>query len=171
MTLPAASPTDTAAAIDGILNDPNDWAARFLEAWPKNYFSVGRTCDAIGIARRSFKHRRTNDPAFDALVEEAMEQFRETVRAELTRRALEPSERPVYHKGELVDTILEYDNRHLEWLAERLMPEEFHLPLVVQFVGGDEADFTFRMGEEDHTLELPPGDVQESDPALDQPTP
>lgn len=158
-----ANPADTAAAIEGILNDPNDWALRFLQEWPKNHFSIGRTADAIGIARRSFKHRRDNDPAFAALVDEAMEQFRETIEGELVRRALEPSERPVYHKGELVDTILEYDNRHLEWLAERLMPDKYHLPLVVQFVGGDEADFTFRMGEAEPALELPPGDVVDHD--------
>jgi hypothetical protein len=69
----------------------------------------------------------------------------------------------------LVDTILEYDNRHLEWLAERLMPDEYHLPLIVQFVGGDDADFTFRMGETDAPLELPASDVQEHDDALDDP--
>lgn len=153
------------AAIDALLNDPDDWARKFFDAWPKNYFSIGRTCDAIGIARRSPKNRCSKDPVFAALYDEMMEQARDTIRYELNRRAIEPSERPIYQGGILVDTVLEYDNRHLEWLAERLMPEEYHLPLRVEFARPDEADFTFRMGEADDpsALELPPGDVTDSE--------
>lgn len=154
--------------IEAMLANPNDWARKYVDAWPKNYFSPQRTCSAIGINHRTFNGRLKSDPIFLQLYEELRETARETVRTELMRRALEPSERPVYHKGELVNTILEYDNRHLEWLAERLMPDEYHLPLIVQFVGGDEADFVFRMGEADAPLELPPGDISESDPALEQ---
>lgn len=166
MTDMLSSEEATIAAIDALLNNPDDWAHKFAEAWPRNYFSLGTTCRAIGINIRRFQTRLRDDPIFAALHEDLANHARDTVRAELTRRALEPSERPVYHKGELVDTILEYDNRHLEWLAERLMPEEFHLPLRVEFARPDDADFTFRMGEADHVLELPPGDVQDSeDPA------
>lgn len=151
------------AALEQMLNDPNDWVKNYVDAWPQNYYSTARTLKAIGLNARRFDARRKHDPVFATLLEQLHEDARDTIRTELVRRALEPSERPVYHKGELVDTILEYDNRHLEWLAERLMPEEYHLPLRVELVRPQDADFNFRMGETDEPLQLPPGDITETD--------
>lgn len=160
---------DPDAAIQHILDNPDDWARAFLQAYDEHYAALTPAAEAAGVHPETVKARIARDTVFATLFDAAKDRWKDAVRAELNRRAITPSERPVYHKGELVDTILEYDNRHLEWLAERLMPEEFHLPLVVQFVGGDDADFTFRMGEADLPLELPPGDVIEHPDEPDQP--
>lgn len=152
------------AAIDALLADPNDWAAKFLAAWPENYFAVGPTCQAAGVHPRTFHARLKHDSTFAALYDDLVDQAKDAIRSELHRRAIDGIERPVYQGGRVVGSITEYDNKHLEWLAERLMPEEYHLPLRIEFARPDEADFVFRMGESD-IVELPPGSVTDSEDA------
>lgn len=133
---------------------PDDWAHTFLEAYtgPTAYGTLTNACLIAGISRKKLATRLTNDTIFKTLYDEANEQIRDLVRHEILRRALEPTERPIYQRGEMVGTIQEYDNRHLEWLAERLMPEEFHIATKIELTGkGDGSAFSFQLGE--HELE------------------
>jgi len=62
---------------------------------------------------------------------------------------LEPSERPVFHQGRQVGVIQEWDTKHLEWVAERLLPEEFHLPTRIESQGDSEVEFKLQLNPAD----------------------
>lgn len=64
-------------------------------------------------------HEKT-DPEFKAAVDEAMEDYRELLEAEIKRRAVDGVQSPVYNKnGDLVGHKLEYSDRMLELHAKR----------------------------------------------------
>lgn len=136
---------------------PDDWAHAFLDAYsgPKGYGTLSKSARAAQISVDTVARRRQNDTVFDELMTQAEDQIRDLVRHEVFRRALEPGERPVFQRGEMVTTILEYDNRHLEWLAERFLPEEFHLATKIELTapGKGPVDFTFRMGDSEEEIE------------------
>lgn len=155
------------AAIDAMLADPDDWAARFLAAYPQNFGVIGKSCIAAGIGRKVFYNRLEREPAFRAIFEQAVKEFDELLEYVAWDRAVNGTERPVYQGGHEVGRVREVDNRHLQWMLERRNPEKFHIPLRVEFAKPDEADFVFRMGEADDpaTVELPRGDVTDSEDA------
>lgn len=144
--------------------DPDDWAIAFLNAFTGKdaYGVLSRAARAAGVHVNTVTRRREDDLTFRTLLEQAEDEIRDLVRHEVFRRALEPSQRPIFQRGEMVGTIEEYDNRHLEWLAERFLPEEFHLATKIELTAPNKGDgaFTFRMGEDD-ILE------QEDRPALE----
>ena len=141
---------------------PDDWAHTFLTAYagPEAYGTITRAAKAAGTTAKTVQARRNTDIVFDELMRDAEESIRDTVRHEIFRRALDPNERPIYQRGEIVGTVQEYDTKHLEWLAERFMPEEFHIATKIELLnpGGGPADFTFRMSESD---EIEDADVRE----------
>ena len=83
------------------------------------------------------------------------------LRYEAVRRAVVPVYRPIYQRGELVGHEEVRDNKHLEWMLERLDPEEFNLArkLEVSGKGGGAVKFEFQLGES--PLELEEGDFSE----------
>ncbi len=151
------------AHIDELLNNPDDYARAVIEAYPLEYGIVSKALKRAGVKKERFYLRLKQDRIFAALWEETQEHFKDTLRQEAIRRAIEPNIRPVYQGGIEVGTIAEWDNRHLEWVLERVLPEEFHLPTRVELTAGKDSDFVFRMGEAEPALELPPGDTQEQE--------
>lgn len=71
----------------------------------------------------TFYQLRQRDPRFAEAWERAIATALGKVETEVMRRAMTPTRRPVFSKGELVATTEEYDNRLLVALARRLDPE------------------------------------------------
>jgi hypothetical protein len=73
----------------------------------------------------TFRDERRRDPQFAADWERAIEEAIGRIEAEVVRRAMTPTKRPVFSKGELVGHVEEYDNRLLVTLAKRLNPDDW----------------------------------------------
>jgi len=80
--------------------------------------SAGITWAEMDLARK--QNRKLSD-AFD----EAMEIYKDTLRAEVHRRGVKGVERPIYYKGQRIDQgeSIEYSDRLLELLVKRHCPE------------------------------------------------
>lgn len=70
----------------------------------------------------TFRDAARRDPEFDLAWKRAEEEALAKVETEIMRRAMTPSRRPVFSKGQLVAYTDEYDNRLLVTLARRLNP-------------------------------------------------
>jgi hypothetical protein len=90
------------------------------------------------------------------MLEQAYRMMNDALEYEAMRRAVEPNERPVFQRGEMVGVIKEYDTKHLEWLLERRMPERYHIPTRIEFAGDGEGVLNFK-------LELNPGGQKEDE--------
>lgn len=77
----------------------------------------------LRAASSTFHQERARNPEFAQAWAEAEEAALARVEAEIMRRAMTPTRRPVFSKGELVGHTEEYDNRLLVTLARRLNPE------------------------------------------------
>jgi hypothetical protein len=78
---------------------------------------------AEGAGESTFRDLRRRDAAFAAEWDAALAGALGDVESALMRRALEPTSRPVFSKGELVGQELKYDNQLLLRVATRLNPE------------------------------------------------
>lgn len=133
------------------------WERHFFHNFLLKYGTVGAAAETAGVSKQIVEDRIKESEVFAARMEEIKEYLKDMVRQEVFRRAVEPAEIPIYNRGILVGKRLEWDNRHLQWVAERLLPNEFHLPSRVEFQEGD--------GSLEFKLEL--GPAKPEDPALD----
>lgn len=134
----------------------NDWARTFLQAYadPESLGTISKAAKKAGVTRQTVHNRLKDDLIFKTLYEQAQEELKDIIRKEVMRRAIEPYERPIFQRGELIGHVKEYDNRHLQWVAERLMRDEFHLPTIIELTNEvTGAAFVFRMGETENELE------------------
>lgn len=133
-----------------------DWERTFLEAFVNEFGVESRAAKKAGVHPARVSSRAKESPTFRGLLAAARKLVDDTMEYEIMRRAFEPNERPVFQRGKLVAVMREYDNRHLQWLAERRMPEKYHLPTIVEFAGDRDGAVKFKM-------ELNPADVQEEE--------
>lgn len=129
------------------------WEREFFNGFLLRYGTLGEAAKAAGVTEDLVNLRAKAEPVFAKRIEIIRKQLREMVDREIMRRALEPSRRPVVFRGKIVAYVEEWDTRHLEWVAERLMPEKYHLPTRVGEGLGD--------GELNFRLELSPGREEE----------
>lgn len=85
--------------------------------------TIGTAATAAGITRQTVRNWRKADPVFDELCKDAYDVYKEALHAEIHRRAVEGTLRPVFYQGEECGSIREYSDRMLELLAKRHMPE------------------------------------------------
>jgi hypothetical protein len=135
---------------------PEPWEKPFFEALINEYGVLGKAYEAAGVHEKAVKARAKNSPTFKMMLEAATRMTDDVLEYEIMRRAIEPSERPVFQRGQLVGIIKEWDTKHLEWTAERRMPEKYHLPTRVEFAGDGEGVLNFK-------LELNPGGSSEDE--------
>lgn len=130
-----------------LVETPEPWEREFLEAFISSaaYGTVAKAAEAAGINTTMVNNRMKASPGFKMQVDAAKELIRGMTRYEIIRRALEPNEKPVFHRGEIVGHIKEWDNKHLQWVAERMLPEEFHLPTRIEFAGDHDGAINFRL--------------------------
>jgi hypothetical protein len=135
---------------------PEPWEKKFFDALLTEYGILGKACDVAGIHENVVKERAKAEPTFKMMLEQAYRMMNDALEYEAMRRAVEPNERPVFQRGEMVGVIKEYDTKHLEWLLERRMPERYHIPTRIEFAGDGEGVLNFK-------LELNPGGQKEDE--------
>ncbi len=101
-------------------------------------------------AVQSFRDHRIRDRDFAQAWEEAKEQARGNVEAEIHRRAVEGYEEPIFggpHREKIVGTVKRYSDRLLELRAKALMPEyRDHSKVDLNTARGDaDLDATMRL--------------------------
>lgn len=111
-----------------------DRKRKFCEALITNHGNRLSACRAIGVHRMTITRHLQDDPEFREMFEEAMETYREQLVAEVHRRAVDGTLKPVFfqgrrafdrdEKGEEIDaSIREYDTALLIMLVKRHCPE------------------------------------------------
>lgn len=142
-----------------------EWEDAFFTAYLSQYGVIAEAARAAGISYRTVKKRVVDYPAFKERLATAKELVKEEVkdriRYENFRRAFEPQRKPIYQRGVYVGEEMVWDNKHLEWLSERMLPEEFYMPARIEF-GADAGD-----GSIHFKLQLNPGQQDEDAEALE----
>ena len=87
--------------------------------------NVSEAARAAGIGRQTAYEWRAADPSFAAEWEEAEQYAADRLEREAWRRAVEGTQKPVFHKGEVCGFISEYSDRMLEILLKGHKPEKF----------------------------------------------
>jgi len=82
-------------------------------------------CRALSVSTVTIHRARKYDGAFAEAYDEAMLAAHWTWEAEAVRRGVEGIEKPIYYKGELVDTIKEYSDQLLIFLLKGAFPERY----------------------------------------------
>lgn len=123
------------------------WERQFFNGFLLRYGTIGEAAKAAGVTEEIVSLRVRTEPVFAKRLEICRTQLKEQLNREIMRRALEPSRKPVIFRGKIVAYVEEWDTRHLEWVAERLMPELWHLPMRIGEGQGDgETSFKLELG-------------------------
>jgi hypothetical protein len=131
------------------------WEREFFRAILMKYGTVTQAADQAGVTVAMVDQRARESLPFHYQLELCRERMRDAVRHEVIRRAMEPERVPIFSRGKIVGYHDKYDNRLLMWLAERMMPEEFHIPSKIEGANGD-GELAFRM-------ELSPGKASDQE--------
>lgn len=125
-----------------------NWETEYLSAFP-----------------RTIQDKASKDPAYMGELLAARHILVDMMRHEAVRRAIVPTQRPIYQRGELLGYEEVRDNKHLEWMLERLDPDEFNLArkLEVTGEGGAPIRFAFNMGDTPDEFEASDAEFEESD--------
>lgn len=100
------------------------WRDAFLKAL-SNSGNVLISCQAARVARKTVYRHRDRFPAFRKRWEDALEDSTDLLEDEARRRAATGIDKPIYYKGERVDTIKEYSDTLLIFLLKAHRPEKF----------------------------------------------
>lgn len=141
---------------------PEEWEKDFFEALLNEHAIIGRAAKAAGVSLKVIERRRRESLRFAQMLDRAEAMVDELLEFESLRRALEPNERPIFQRGQLVGVVKEWDTRHLEWVLERRMPEKYHLQSRIEF-GASDNDVLFKLalGDVEPTPELEQGETEE----------
>lgn len=96
----------------------------FIDALTKRG-NVSEACKASGVARRTVYEWRDADPVFAKMWEDAIDQAADTMEREAWRRAVEGTDKPVFHQGQEVGAIREYSDTLLIFLLKAARPEKY----------------------------------------------
>lgn len=125
------------------------WERQFHYHFIYSYGTMTEACAQAKVTEDMVIARAQESQTFAHRLNYNKNLLKDMVNKEMFRRAVEPNEIPIYQRGVLVGKRLEWDTRHLEYVAERLMPELWHLPTKIESGQGD--------GSVDFKLELNPG--------------
>ncbi len=98
-------------------------------------YTVSAAAEMTGFARRTWYVHRDNDPEFAAAWDEACDQGADYLEDEARRRAVDGTDKPVYHQGQMVGTIREYSDTLLIFLLKGRRPERFRDNFKVEVSG------------------------------------
>lgn len=111
--------------------------AQFLEVLAEGG-TVKAAAFTVGITRQSLYQARDANPEFRAAWDAAIEDGTEVLEAEAFRRAVKGVERPIYSKGEIVDTVHEYSDTLLIFLLKSRDPKKYRDNLKITLVTEDD---------------------------------
>lgn len=110
------------------------------EAWRKVFIAslsqngnVTDACEAAGIERSTAYRARNNDEKFAALWDETVEIAIDRLESEAWRRAAHGTNKPVWYKGTLVGTELEYSDQLMVTLLKAHRPEKYKERVGVEY--------------------------------------
>lgn len=95
-------------------------------AYLENLAHSGRRVQSAkqaGTSRTTIMRWQQEYPDFDTACEEALEQYRESLQAEIYRRGVEGVDEPVFYQGVHVGDVRKYSDALLILEAKRHMPE------------------------------------------------
>lgn len=98
--------------------------ARFLDVL-RSTCNVSEAARAIGLARSAAYEWRDADPGFAADWVNAEQEAADKLEREAWRRAVEGTDKPIVHQGEVTGTYKEYSDKLLEILLKGHRPERF----------------------------------------------
>lgn len=98
---------------------------RFLRVLNSNGCYVEKACGAVGVTRPAVSHWRDTDEEFAAAMDAIKDRRVEIMEEELDRRAFQGVDKPIYYKGERVDTVKEYSDNLLMFRLKALKPETY----------------------------------------------
>ena len=116
----AKSLSETKTALEKVTSPKQK---RFLNVYRNNGGIITRAAKTANIDRRYHYRWMENDTVYAEAFEEANKEVMETINEEIFRRAVEGIEKPVFYKGERVDTVREYSDNLLMFLAKRKDPQ------------------------------------------------
>lgn len=96
----------------------------FLEYLRRNP-NVTKACAMAGISRTWIYHWRQEDEEFANEWKEALKIGVEALEDEMMRRAFDGVDKPIYYKGEKIDTIKQYSDLLAIFLAKGALPEKY----------------------------------------------
>ncbi len=143
---------------DGLLAD-DDWAWTFLASYTGHDLkghpgNLSKAYRSAGISKKVYETRRENDTTFRLLCEQADDALADLVEEAVHKLATIGDEIPIIARGEQIGTRFQIDGPTARWYLERIRPEKYHLPTVVEHVApGTAGAFTFQLGEEPLLLE------------------
>lgn len=110
---------------------------RFLEEF-RVHGNVSKACLTIGIVRRRVYDWRECDVEFAAAFAEAEIEATDHMEAEMYRRAVVGTEKPVYQGKELVGTIREFSDTLLIFMLKARNPAKYRDNVRVELVTQDD---------------------------------
>lgn len=130
------------------------WVEPFLEAFAQTA-NVGLSAKTAGITRqRVFQHRRAS-PEFAERYRHAEDDAVDALEAEMRRRAMVGTEKPIFHEGREIARIRQYSDTLAIFLAKAHRPEKFRERHHVEHGGrvGGTAGATVRLDLSHLTVE------------------
>lgn len=115
---------------------PEVLKARFLELFA-NTGSISKTCDLLGMVRRTFYHWKANDLEFKKKFEEVDEMCLGMLEDEAHRRAVLGVDKPVYQGGKMVGYVREYSDTMLIVLLKARAPHKYKERFAGELTGAD----------------------------------
>jgi hypothetical protein len=98
--------------------------AAFLEAYSK-LGTITHAAKAAGVPRSSHYEWLQTDPEYRKAYDDAEQQAIEGLEREARRRAIEGTEEPVFHQGQIVGGVRKYSDTLLIFLLKGARPERY----------------------------------------------
>lgn len=107
------------------------WEKAFLSALRESGV-VRAACDAAKVDRRAAYRHKEQSPRFNALWEDALLDFADSLEVEAVRRARDGIVKGIYHQGVLMSTELQYSDTLMSQMLKAKRPEEYGDKLTIK---------------------------------------
>lgn len=97
--------------------------------------SYAKAAMASGLSRSALYYWMGEDEDFQAACKEAEEEGTDRLEDEMLRRAVDGTDKPVFHQGSVVGTVREYSDTLAIFLAKARRPDKFKDRAAVEHSG------------------------------------
>jgi hypothetical protein len=118
----------------------------FLQELLANGGLVAHACKRARLERRTVYNWRKADIGFATQWDEVIDLCVEAAELECRRRAIEGVDEPVYHKGELIDTVRKFSDVLLIFFLKAHRPEKYRERIQID-VNAVDAEIERRLAE------------------------
>ncbi len=110
------------------------WVDKFIKTLGQ-VGNVSLACHAVGISRTTAYKTRKRYSSFSDDWDNAIAEAADILEGEARRRAVDGVEKPIYYKGEMIDTVREYSDGLLTLLLKAHKPERFRERKAIEHSG------------------------------------